>query len=81
MGKRCFIQFEVLFLCFVDLVQLSIVADTFVGAVDGLIVFIFCHLSYVSCVIGCPYDGPTDPNVVAKVTDLLLEVGCYEGVY
>ncbi|KAK5976582.1 Hydroxymethylglutaryl-CoA lyase YngG [Trichostrongylus colubriformis] len=33
---------------------------------------------YVSCVIGCPYEGKIDSNVVAKVTDTLLNAGCYE---
>ena len=33
---------------------------------------------YVSCVIGCPYDGPTAPEAVADVTEQLLELGCFE---
>ncbi|KHJ99495.1 HMGL-like protein, partial [Oesophagostomum dentatum] len=33
---------------------------------------------YVSCVIGCPYEGKTDSNVVARVAEALLEAGCYE---
>lgn len=33
---------------------------------------------YVSCVIGCPYEGKIDPKVVLKVTKRLLELGCYE---
>lgn len=33
---------------------------------------------YVSCVIGCPYEGPIDPNRVAKVSERLLAAGCYE---
>lgn len=33
---------------------------------------------YVSCVIACPYDGPTDPAVVADVSNKLYEMGCYE---
>ena len=33
---------------------------------------------YVSCVIACPYDGPTPPDVVARLTQELLEIGCYE---
>ena len=32
---------------------------------------------YVSCVIACPYDGPTDPAAVARVAEALLEMGCY----
>ena len=33
---------------------------------------------YVSCVTDCPFDGPTDPSNVARVTDALLEMGCFE---
>lgn len=33
---------------------------------------------YVSCVMGCPYDGDTDPKIVDMVTNRLLDIGCYE---
>ncbi|CEO96737.1 hypothetical protein PBRA_005341 [Plasmodiophora brassicae] len=33
---------------------------------------------YVSCVIGCPYEGPVDSAVVASVSRRLLDMGCYE---
>ncbi|TVQ53381.1 MAG: hydroxymethylglutaryl-CoA lyase [Rhodobacteraceae bacterium] len=33
---------------------------------------------YVSCVIACPYDGPTEPAAVARVARALLDLGCYE---
>ena len=33
---------------------------------------------YVSCVLGCPYEGPIDPQAVADVTEALLDMGCYE---
>lgn len=33
---------------------------------------------YVSCVIACPYDGPTPPAAVARVAEALLAMGCYE---
>eukprot|EP00045_Choanoeca_perplexa_P003659 m.32526 g.32526 ORF g.32526 m.32526 type:complete len:369 (-) comp12158_c0_seq1:105-1211(-) len=33
---------------------------------------------YVSCVIACPYDGPSDPAVVARVAQKLYDMGCYE---
>lgn len=33
---------------------------------------------YVSCVLGCPYEGYIAPDVVAKVSHRLLELGCYE---
>jgi len=33
---------------------------------------------YVSCAVGCPYDGPTPPERVADVAESLMEMGCYE---
>ena len=33
---------------------------------------------YVSCVMGCPYQGDIDYNDVLKVSERLLELGCYE---
>lgn len=33
---------------------------------------------YVSCVIDCPYDGPTPPAKVAEITQALIALGCYE---
>ena len=33
---------------------------------------------YVSCVVGCPYEGKTKPAQVASVTEKLLNMGCYE---
>ncbi|XP_031630596.1 hydroxymethylglutaryl-CoA lyase, mitochondrial [Contarinia nasturtii] len=33
---------------------------------------------YVSTVVGCPYEGPIQPTAVAKVTEDLLKLGCYE---
>jgi len=33
---------------------------------------------YVSCVVGCPYEGPVDPQQVAKVAGLMYNMGCYE---
>ena len=33
---------------------------------------------YLSCILDCPYDGPTDPNEVAKIARSLIEQGCYE---
>lgn len=34
--------------------------------------------SYVSCIFCDPYDGPTSPQQVIKVTKFLLDSGCYE---
>ncbi|XP_077526207.1 hydroxymethylglutaryl-CoA lyase, mitochondrial-like isoform X1 [Haemaphysalis longicornis] len=33
---------------------------------------------YVSCVVGCPYEGAVSPDVVAKVASMLYQAGCYE---
>ncbi len=34
--------------------------------------------AYVSCVLGCPYEGDIDVSDVVKVSETLLEMGCYE---
>ena len=33
---------------------------------------------YVSCVVGCPYEGDIDPEKVAEVSQALIAQGCYE---
>ncbi|MGR5238099.1 hydroxymethylglutaryl-CoA lyase [Vibrio alfacsensis] len=33
---------------------------------------------YLSCVVDCPYDGPTHPTQVAKVAKSLIDLGCYQ---
>lgn len=33
---------------------------------------------YVSCVLGCPYEGNVAPQAVAELTGSLLDMGCYE---
>ena len=33
---------------------------------------------YVSCVLGCPYEGEIKPEKVQWVSEKLLEMGCYE---
>jgi len=33
---------------------------------------------YVSCVLGCPYEGEVAPERVAEVASSLYEMGCYE---
>jgi len=33
---------------------------------------------YVSCVLGCPYEGGIDAKAVLDVTQKLLDLGCYE---
>ena len=34
--------------------------------------------AYVSCVLGCPYEGETDIATVAKISERLLSLGCNE---
>ncbi|KAJ3105567.1 transport between ER and Golgi ATPase protein [Phlyctochytrium planicorne] len=33
---------------------------------------------YVSCVVGCPYEGNIEPTAVARVAKALHDMGCYE---
>jgi len=33
---------------------------------------------YVSCVVGCPYEGRIEPKAVAKVAKTMVDMGCYE---
>lgn len=33
---------------------------------------------YISCVVGCPYQGAIEPAAVAAVAEQLLAMGCYE---
>jgi hydroxymethylglutaryl-CoA lyase len=33
---------------------------------------------YVSCVLGCPYEGDIAVNEVARVSEILYKMGCYE---
>lgn len=33
---------------------------------------------YVSCVVGCPYEGDIAPEKVAEVSKILFDMGCYE---
>ena len=34
--------------------------------------------AYISCVVGCPYEGSIAPQAVADISELLIELGCYE---
>lgn len=34
--------------------------------------------AYLSCVLGCPYEGEMAPEKVAKLADMLSKMGCYE---
>jgi hydroxymethylglutaryl-CoA lyase len=33
---------------------------------------------YISVVLGCPFEGEVDPNVVAEISERLFQMGCYE---
>ena len=33
---------------------------------------------YVSCVVGCPYEGAVAPEQAASVAKTLYDMGCYE---
>ncbi len=33
---------------------------------------------YISCVLGCPYEGRIEPVAVLKVAEKLMQMGCYE---
>ncbi|MBL4892497.1 MAG: hydroxymethylglutaryl-CoA lyase [Rhizobiaceae bacterium] len=33
---------------------------------------------YISCVTDCPFDGPTPPEAVARIAEMLFQLGCYE---
>lgn len=33
---------------------------------------------YISCVLGCPYEGETDMSLTASMTQKLLDLGCFE---
>ncbi len=33
---------------------------------------------YVSCVVGCPYEGPIKPAAVRRVVERMLDMNCYE---
>src|SRR5690606_38510940 len=43
------------------------------AAADGVLM-----RGYVSTVFACPYDGRTEPDQVLRVTEALLDLGCYE---
>ena len=52
---------------------------TFVYAGTTLVkISIFIFYRYVSCVVGCPYEGKIQPDAVRKVCDSLLDLGCDE---
>lgn len=33
---------------------------------------------YISCIVGCPYEGEIKPKIVVNLASLMLSLGCYE---
>lgn len=33
---------------------------------------------YISCIVGCPYEGYIEPKIVVNLSSLMLDLGCYE---
>lgn len=52
--------------------------DRFVAVIDQAQQHQVKVRGYVSCVLGCPYEGEVAPAAVAQVASRLLELGCYE---
>jgi len=52
---------------------LLLVAEFGLRCLQPPLTLILCR--YVSCVLGCPYEGYIDPDTVAKVSKKLLEMG------
>ena len=62
-----------------------VILDTELNAVTAAIAvagiaagFDCCEYRYVSCVVGCPYEGFIEPAAVARVSRKLYDMGCYE---
>lgn len=34
--------------------------------------------SYISCVLGCPYEDEVSPEIVAEIAEKMYKMGCYE---
>jgi hydroxymethylglutaryl-CoA lyase len=45
---------------------------------DGAIASRMRVRGYVSCVLGCPYEGAVELDAVKRVAEKLLDMGCYE---
>lgn len=52
--------------------------DRFRPVVDGALERGWRVRGYVSCVLGCPYEGEIAPAKVAEVAKALADMGCYE---
>jgi len=52
--------------------------DRFRPVVENALKFKIKVRGYVSCVLGCPYEGDVTPQKVADVAAALYDMGCYE---
>jgi hydroxymethylglutaryl-CoA lyase len=52
--------------------------ERFRPVVDAAIAADIRVRGYISCVVGCPYEGSVKPGTVAEVARALFDMGCYE---
>jgi hydroxymethylglutaryl-CoA lyase len=52
--------------------------ERFRPVVDAAIAANIRVRGYISCVVGCPYQGEVKPQLVAEVARALYDMGCYE---
>jgi len=52
--------------------------ERFQPVVDAAIAADIKVRGYISCVVGCPYEGSVKPEMVAEVARALFDMGCYE---
>jgi hydroxymethylglutaryl-CoA lyase len=52
--------------------------ERFRRVVDAAIAADIKVRGYISCVVGCPYEGSVKPEMVAEVARALFDMGCYE---
>jgi hydroxymethylglutaryl-CoA lyase len=52
--------------------------ERFRPVVDAAIAADIKVRGYISCVVGCPYEGSVKPATVAEVARALFDMGCYE---
>ncbi len=52
--------------------------ERFRPVVDAAIAANIRVRGYISCVVGCPYQGDVKPQLVAEVARALYDMGCYE---
>jgi hydroxymethylglutaryl-CoA lyase len=52
--------------------------ERFRPVVDAAIAADIKVRGYISCVVGCPYEGSVKPGTVAEVARALFDMGCYE---